>query len=132
MNLKQAKRIRRGIVQALAAGGIEGANVYDRKLNLHTVPSRRYNLTNTETGEVTKGRALQWRLDPLCPRGIYRRVKGRVQAARRAERSRVLREFRDSFGRGAVGAVEHTGTARIQPDNEAMPRVQGMGLQNSA
>lgn len=117
--------------------GIPFFNVYDRKLNAHAVDSRRYNLTNNETGEVTKGKALQWRLDPNCPRGIYQRTKRRVQAIRRNRIQRStqehgLREFlRGTSSQRPAVSEQHARTAGVQPEHAAVPGVQGLGIQDS-
>lgn len=130
INEKQAKRIRKAIEGALLSAGIMFPNCYDRKLNAHAVDSRKYELTDPETGEVREGKALQWRLDPNCPRGIYRQVKRRVQAFRGKGRSRLLSEIRNRITRRTVSAMEHARTAALQREYEAVPGVQRMGLSN--
>lgn len=125
------KRIRKAIEGALIASGIPFANVYDRQLNGHAVDSRRYKLTN-DKGEVLEGKALQWRLDPNCPRGIYHRVKRRVSTIRHKERAGLLRELRDRVSRRLAESMEHARAAALQQEYAAVPGLQGMGLSHPA
>jgi len=132
VNSKQAKRIRKAIEDAMRHAGIPFPDCYDRKLNAHAVDSKRYKLTDPTTGEVREGKALQWRLDPNCPRGIYQRVKNRVQTARKQGRSRILQQLRDRIRDRVAIAVEHTRAAGIQQQHEAVPGLQGMGVSSTA
>src|SRR5579859_6125996 len=110
--------------------GVPFPDCYDRKLIAHAVDSRRYKLTNPETGEVMEGKALQWRLDPNCPRGIYQRVKHRVQTARKQGRSRILQQLRDRIRDRVAIAVEHARAAAVQRQHEAVPGLPGVGIQS--
>lgn len=145
MNDKQAKRIRRSVVSALAHAGIPFANVYDRLLECHMVPSKRMNVSVPrelshdfpsledwgKPVQVFEGMALLWVNSRQSPRGIYRGVKKRVQAVRTKERPRLLRELRDRITGGVAAALEHARAEAVQREYEAVSRVQGMGVSDS-
>jgi hypothetical protein len=136
MNLKHAKRIRRLIERHFAYAGIPFVNCADRELQLHVVDSIGGSLWDTKEKKLVEGKALQWRLSPVCPRAIYRKVKKRVSTARKQGHPGLLRELR---GGGVPGGlvdglrgVEHTGAASVQREHEAVPVVQGMGVSDPA
>jgi hypothetical protein len=112
--------------------GIYAAWIGERQLNLHIVDSRDGVLYDTKEKKPVPGKALQWRLDPNCPRAIYRKVKRNVSAIRKQGRTRILQQLRDdgvsrSVAHGVRG-VEHARAAGIQREHEAVPAVPRVGL----
>lgn len=82
--------------------------------------------------QVFEGMALLWVNSQQCPRGIYRRVKKRVQTTRRTEQPRLLRELRDRITGRVTAALEHARAESIQREYEAVSRLQGLGVSHPA
>jgi len=114
MNSKQAKRLRRHTNKALRVALDNPAiTVRDREYERFLVPSQRYNVTVTESGEKTvkKDTAIHIRLKQGCAREVYKRVKRRVRANRKDAGVRFLQQLRDiersRRAAAAAGGVEH-------------------------
>ncbi len=134
MNSKQAKRLRKSTNAHIQTYlGNPDISVKDRSLDRFLVESKTYNAQVTgQDGTVTehKDKAVQVRLTIGSPRQVYKEVKKRialrrkqsrihgvnsdVQANRAKKRGRVLRSIRVRREE-AIGAVEHAGTAGVQP-----------------
>lgn len=88
MNAKQAKRIRRMLRQQLDRVNAGQSEHDDTRWDIRIIPTKQGTIVTTGKGtpdeKVHDDSAINVRLTPQCPRAIYKRIKRRVQANRKA------------------------------------------------